>query len=63
MLLEDDGPSAGLSLEDDRGAAAGSDKAAWFAQLEGMKILRRRFENIFPTCKVTVNSGTVTPQG
>ena len=63
VLLEDDGPSAGLSLEDDRGAAAGSDKAAWFAQLEGMKILRRRFENIFPTCKVTVNSGTVTPQG
>ncbi|MFM8705036.1 MAG: hypothetical protein ACKOHG_14435, partial [Planctomycetia bacterium] len=33
------------------------------AQLEGMKILRRRFENLFPSCKVTVNSGTVTPEG
>lgn len=38
-------------------------KAAWSAQLEGMKILRRRFENLYPTCKVTVNSGTVTPEG
>jgi hypothetical protein len=44
-------------------AAKEKDKAAWFAQLEGMKILRRRFENLFPSCKVTVNSGTVTPQG
>jgi hypothetical protein len=38
-------------------------KDAWFAQLEGMKILRRRFENLFPSCKVTVNSGTVSPEG
>jgi hypothetical protein len=36
---------------------------AWQAKLEGMKILRRRFANLFPTCKVTVNSGKVTPQG
>ena len=28
-----------------------------------MKILRRRFENLFPTCKVKVNSGTVNAQG
>ncbi|MEI6722089.1 MAG: hypothetical protein WCO67_15090, partial [Betaproteobacteria bacterium] len=37
--------------------------AAWLAQIEGMKILRRRFENLFPSCKVSVNSGTVTPEG
>lgn len=50
----------------DKGSDTGSadkNKAAWFAQLEGMKILRRRFEGLFPTCKVTVNSGTVTPEG
>lgn len=38
-------------------------KAAWAAQLEGLKILRRRFENLYPSCKVTVSSGTVTPEG
>ncbi len=37
--------------------------ASWSAQLEGMKILRRRFENLYPSCKVKVSSGTVTPEG
>ena len=59
------GLDGGLGLGDKGGGAGSNDKnkAAWFAQLEGMKILRRRFENLFPTCKVSVNSGTVTPEG
>jgi hypothetical protein len=36
---------------------------SWQGRLEGMKILRRRFANLFPTCKVTVNSGTVNAEG
>jgi hypothetical protein len=65
-VLDDEGDPA---LDGGLGDAAGDadskekNKAAWFAQLEGMKILSRRFENLFPTCKVTVNSGTVTPEG
>ncbi|MEI6256242.1 MAG: hypothetical protein WCQ77_06330 [Planctomycetota bacterium] len=64
VLLGDEGTTAsGDSLLVGGGSAADKGKAAWLAQLEGMKILRRRFENLFPSCKVTVNSGTVTPQG
>jgi len=66
-LLGDDGEAnldGGLGAGDTASTAGPKqDKAAWFARLEGMKILRRRFENLFPSCKVTVNSGTVTPQG
>jgi hypothetical protein len=66
VLLGDDGPDAAigsLSLEDDRGSPGGPAMAAWFARLEGLKILRRRFKNLFPSCTVSVNSGTVTPEG
>ena len=67
-LLGDEGGAGldgGLGPGDSGGGAAAKekDKAAWFARLEGMKILRRRFENLFPACKVSVNSGTVTPEG
>lgn len=34
----------------------------WQAQLEGMRILRRRFKNLFPTAKIRVNSGTVNEE-
>ena len=36
---------------------------AWKGRLEGMKLLRSRFENLFPKCTVRVNSGTVGPDG
>jgi hypothetical protein len=67
-FLGDEGEATldgGLDVGDSGGGAAAKEKnkAAWFAQLEGMKILRRRFENLFPTCTVSVNSGTVTPDG
>lgn len=66
-ILGDEGGAnldGGLDLGDTGGDAGGKkNKAAWFAQLEGMKILRRRFENLFPSCNVTVNSGTATAAG
>jgi len=64
VLLGDEGTTGSDdSLLGGGGSAADGGKAAWFARLEGMKILRRRFENLFSSCKVTVNSGTVTPEG
>jgi len=64
--LGDDGEptlDGGLGDAADDAGSKEESKATWFAQLEGMKILRRRFENLFPSCKVSVNSGTVTPKG
>ena len=46
--------------------AKGSDaeqKGAWLGQLEGMKLLRRRYKNLFATARVRVSSGTVAPHG
>ncbi len=36
---------------------------AWKGRIEGMKILRRRFQNCFDTATVKVNSGTVDKNG
>ncbi len=44
-------------------ADIGLGKTRWKAELDGMKILRRRFTNLFPTCKVQVSSGTVSAAG
>ena len=61
-LLEDDATDDGPSLEvgadpvtgaDDSGAAG--DK--WFGRLEGMRLLRARFENVAPGARVRVSSG------
>lgn len=38
-------------------------KRGWTGRLEGMKILRRRLQNIFAEAKVRVNSGSVSPDG
>ena len=56
-----DDPDA--SLSDDAGNNDVLTGPQWQAKLEGMKILRRRFTNLFPSCKVTVSSGKVTPTG
>jgi hypothetical protein len=42
--------------------ALGDEKKAWRAQMEGMKLLRRRFANV-PPAKVTVSSGQINKQG
>ena len=71
--LEDEG--TGPDLDDlgganDSGLAADNKadkkvdkKAVWTARLEGLKLLRRRFENLLPQATVRVNSGTVSPRG
>jgi hypothetical protein len=38
-------------------------KSGWRGRLEGLRMLRRRFENLWSTAKVRVNSGTVSPTG
>lgn len=38
-------------------------KSDWFGRLEGMKLLRRRFQNLTPTATVRVNSGEINKQG
>lgn len=60
-----DPPANGALDLDLRGndAPAPEKRKAWKGELEGMKILRRRYTNLFPTCKVSVSSGHVTPDG
>jgi hypothetical protein len=43
--------------------AAGRDAAAWNGQLEGIRILKRRFENLSDRATVRVNSGVVGSDG
>lgn len=61
VLAEDGGLDGMVSLAEGEKPATG--KGSWNAELDGMKILRRRFENLFPSCTVTVNSGTVDANG
>ncbi len=35
----------------------------WYARLEGLKLLRRRFDSAFATAHVRVNSGAIDPAG
>ena len=42
---------------------ADADGDLWMRRLEGMKMLNRRFENLFPAATVRVNSGKVAPDG
>ncbi|MEI8371159.1 MAG: hypothetical protein WCJ31_22260, partial [Planctomycetia bacterium] len=55
-----DGGSAADSLA---GPAAGRKAGAWNGQLEGMRILRRRFANLRDQAAVRVNSGAVGSDG
>jgi len=41
----------------------GADAGAWQRRLEGVKLLSRRFENLFSSATVRVNSGKVSPDG
>ena len=55
-----------LDLEDNRNSGsdlAGSDRRSWIGQLEGMKLFRRRFENLYGTAKISVSSGVVSRDG
>jgi len=56
---------AGFEDDDaDKKAYIGYDKDnEWRGLLEGMTMLRRRYKNLFPTAKVSVNSGTILDDG
>ena len=41
----------------------GADAGAWMKRIEGMKLLSRRFENLYSFATVRVNSGKVSPDG
>ncbi len=64
---EADVEDEGADQRADDPEAVADDNAAigpqWQAKLEGMKILRRRFANLFSTCKVTTSTGTPTATG
>ncbi len=55
-LLGDDGQAAGQVL-------ALSGGQPWFGRLEGLRFLRRRYANLFPSATVRVNSGRVDADG
>ena len=54
---------ADLDADSGKGDAAVDDKKSWQGRLEGMKLLRRRYVNLFSTAKVMVNSGHVSKDG
>ena len=58
-LLETGGAADALT---DKGGP-GETKQAWRAQVEGMKILRRRFASLLPKAKISVSSGQVNKAG
>ncbi|MGD0093484.1 MAG: hypothetical protein ABSE73_26525, partial [Planctomycetota bacterium] len=58
-LLEAGGPA---EASKDKGGP-GETKQAWRAQIEGMKILRRRFASLLPQAKISVSSGQINKAG
>lgn len=54
-------PAVGGDMFDKKGDAAGA--KGWTGRLEGLRIVRRRLQNLFPTAKVRVNSGAISPDG
>ncbi len=52
-----------MNLEGQAAPAPGGGKGNWQGRIEGMRILRRRFENRFGTATVRVNSGVVNKAG
>ena len=73
-LQDDDGDGGFLPTADTAGSFEPGDGAgeeapglgggkAWRARLEGLQILRRRFKNLFGSCKVRVSSGRVEESG
>ncbi len=57
---EDDAASA---LLDEIDAHEDNGGVAWMGRLEGMKLLRRRFQNLYGSAKVRVTSGAVDKNG
>jgi len=65
-VLDEETKEDGLKLDTKREGEAPAEPSSagnWFGQIEGMKLLRRRFQSLHGTAKVRVNSGTVAPDG
>jgi len=60
--LDDDMSSIDLAPKEKADMTAAK-KATWAGQIDGLRIVRRRFANLFPSAKVRVSSGTVKPDG
>jgi hypothetical protein len=58
-----DGPNMGLMDEGGVGDLLGGGGKPWVARLEGMKILRRRYEGAVDGLKIRVNSGRINELG
>ena len=54
---------ADIDKEDKNEAGVAADEKGWLGQLEGMKLLRRRYVNLFASAAVRVSSGHVDQQG
>ena len=64
--VEDERTAGGglLGAEDESGDDQKAlDAKAWSAQIEGMKLLRRRYANLMPSAKISVSSGKVAKDG
>lgn len=59
--LEAETSAPGEEQKLEGGDGGGKVRKGWRAQLEGLKILRRRFTNLMATAEIRVNSGTVAP--
>ncbi len=62
---DDRGPTLDLGVELDMGTRqldAGLRGDEWGARIEGMRLLRARFENVAPAARVRVSSGTYNPE-
>ena len=60
-LMDDDGGMPGMLEGGGEGDGGGG--KAWKGRIEGMKLLRRRYENLFGSANVRVNSGRVDSRG
>ena len=59
---DDDGPSLGAAADLEAGEQDATDAGdEWFGRLEGMRLLRARFENVAPGARVRVSSGVYDP--
>ncbi len=53
----------GLDMDEGKRPDVGLSKSNWSAKLEGMKLLRRRFENVADEAEIRLSSGRIRPDG
>ncbi len=60
---KDDGKEVSMEQGEGEGTGLIGGEKAWTGRIEGLKILRRRYENLYKTAKVSVSSGKVDDTG